>query len=173
MGRRERPPGGYTCGRLTRRQVAEDRRLDVEPNVQGLMPQPRQFMRPRNLTARSSFLLRVAYATCLLIGTATHVWTIATHGLFWDYDGAPFISRIYWISLTLLDPLAALLLFALPRIGLTMTLAIITSDVVHNTWVMSRSPAPDWLNFMYVAQVLFLVFVFASFRHAWPGLRQS
>lgn len=93
-----------------------------------------------------------------------------THGLFWDYDGAPVISRVYWTSLAVLDPAAALLLFARPRAGLVMTAAIILGDVVHNTWLMLRSPAPEWLNWMYLSQVLFLIFVLATIRHAWHGL---
>jgi len=122
-----------------------------------------------HVTYKAAILLRVVYAICLLAGASTHVWTVATQGLFWDYGGVPVISRIYWTSLTLLDPLAALLLFSRPRAGLVMTLAIIVSDVVHNTWLMVRSPSSDWLNWMYVAQVLFLAFVLATIRYAWRG----
>jgi len=51
-----------------------------------------------------------------------------------------------------------------------MTFAIIVSDVLHNTWLMSRSPSPVWLNLMYVAQILFLAFVISTIRSAWRGL---
>jgi hypothetical protein len=122
------------------------------------------------VASKSSFVLRVAYAVCLVAGASTHLWTVITHGPFWDYGGAPVISRIYWTSLTVLDPMAAILLFARPRAGLVMTLAIIVSNVAHNTWVMLRSSAPDWMNWMYVSQVLFLVFVLATMWRAWHGL---
>jgi hypothetical protein len=112
----------------------------------------------------------VAYAICLVAGASTHLWTVVTYGPFWDYGGVPVISRIYWTSLTVLDPMAAVLLFAKPRAGLVMTLAIIVSNVPHNTWLMARSPAPDWMNWMYVSQVLFLVFVLATILRAWRGL---
>ena len=122
------------------------------------------------MTSRTSFLLRVVYSICLIAGTSTHLWTIVTHGLLWDYNGVPVISRAYWTSLTALDPTATLLLFAKPRAGLVMTAAIVLSDVAHNTWLMQRSSAPDWLNWMYVSHVLFLIFVLATIRHAWRGI---
>jgi hypothetical protein len=114
-------------------------------------------------------MLRVIYATCLLAGASTHLLTITTHGLSWDYDGAPIVSRFYWTSLTVLDPLAALLLFLRPRFGLALAMTIILSDVAHNTWLMLRSPAPDWSNWMYLSQVLFLVLVLTTIRQAWRG----
>jgi len=121
------------------------------------------------MAINSSFALRSLYAFCLLAGASTHLWTVVNHGIFWDYGGAPFITRIYWTSLTVLDPLAAALLFLKPRAGLLLTLAIIGSDVAHNTWIMQRNPVPSWLNWMYVLQVLFLAFVLLTISHAWRG----
>ncbi len=57
-------------------------------------------------------MLRGTYAVCLLGATCTHVLIVAMHGLFWDYGGAPIFTRIYWTSLTFVDPLAAVLLFS-------------------------------------------------------------
>ena len=112
-------------------------------------------------------VLRSSYALCLLGAASTHMWTLVTHGLYWDYGGAPVFTRIYWTSLTALDPLAVVLLFVRPRAGLLFTLVIIVSDVAHNTWLMSRSLAPDWSNWMYVSQVVFLIFVLLTISHAW------
>jgi hypothetical protein len=95
------------------------------------------------------------------------------HGVMWDYGGAPPVSRVYWTSLAVLDPLAAGLLFFKPRVGLVLTVAIIASDVLHNTWLMSRSSEPDWLNWMYVLQILFLLLVLATVRLAWRGIGVS
>jgi hypothetical protein len=110
------------------------------------------------------------YALCLLGATSTHVRALAMHGLFWDYGGVLLITRIYWTSLTFLDPFAAVLLFLKPRAGLLVTLAIIVSDVAHNTWLLQRSQSPDWLNWMYLSQVHFLVFVILSIQYAWRGV---
>lgn len=116
-----------------------------------------------------SAVLRTVYAICLLFGATTHAWTVIKHGVTWDYNGAPAFSRVYWTSLTVLDPVAALLLFLKPRTGLVLTVAIITTDVAHNTWLMLRSSTPDWLNWMYLLQVLFLLLVLATVRAAWRG----
>jgi hypothetical protein len=60
-----------------------------------------------------------------------------------------------------------MLLFVRPRAGLLLTLLIIVSDVSHNTWLMSRSPAPQWSNWLYVLQVVFLIFVLLTIPRAW------
>ncbi len=121
----------------------------------------------------NSAVLRPIYAVSLLAGATTHIWTLVTHGVMWDYGGVPLVSRVYWTSLTVLDPLAAALLFLKPRAGLALTVAIIASDVLHNTWFMLRSSAPEWQNWMYVLQVLFLLFVLATVRRAWRGVRMT
>jgi hypothetical protein len=82
--------------------------------------------------------------------------------------GYPLVTRLFWSSLTLLDPLAALLLFARPRSGLVLALAIIVSDVAHNSWITLRLGTP--LNWQYWSQVAFLVFIVATIRFAWRGL---
>lgn len=92
----------------------------------------------------------------------------------WDYNGAHVVSRVYWTSLAILDPLAAALLLWKPRSGLLLTVVIVVSNVAHNTWVMLESSAPDWQNSMYLLQVLFLTFVLATVRIAWrdvPGAK--
>jgi hypothetical protein len=121
------------------------------------------------MATRASLVLRSLYALCMLAGTSTHIGTVITHGIFWDYGGAPLITRIYWTSLIILDPVAAALLFLKPRAGLLLTLAIIGSDVAHKTWLMQRSPTPNWSNWMYVLQVLFLAFVLLTISRAWRG----
>jgi len=72
---------------------------------------------------------------------------------------------VYWTSLTFLDPLAAILLFLHPRIGLLGTLAIISTDVAHNWWFLEHYHLP--FNWMLGAQCAFLVFAVATFRSIW------
>jgi hypothetical protein len=110
---------------------------------------------------------------CLLGATSTHLLTLVRHDLFWNYGGAPLFTCIYWTSLTFLDPLAAVLLFLKPRAGLLATFVIIVSDVAHNTWLMQRSQSPDWLNWMYLSQVAFLVFVLVTVQRAWRGVSST
>jgi hypothetical protein len=53
-----------------------------------------------------------------LMGTYTHVNWVVRHGFL--YPDVPVYSRIFWDSLTFLDPLAALLLFLRPRKGVLL-----------------------------------------------------
>ncbi len=110
-------------------------------------------------------MLRVIYAMCLLGATCSHVAMLWQHGVLWDYGGAHLFTRIYWTSLTFLDPLAALLLFVRPHVGIVLTFAIIMSDVLHNALVGGLS-----LNAMFVSQVVFLLFVASTVYIAWRGV---
>lgn len=111
------------------------------------------------------------YGICLLAGMSTHAAQIWQHGIFWDYGGGvPQFTRVYWRSLTFLDPLAAVLLFVYARMGLVVTLAIISTDVVHNLWFFEHYHIP--LNWVLLAQCAFLVFVVASFRTIRRSLTQ-
>ncbi len=52
------------------------------------------------------------------------------------------------------DPLAALLLFIKPRVGIILTAAIILADVAHNTYYVALNQ--QWLEPFYLSQVAFL-----------------
>jgi hypothetical protein len=71
---------------------------------------------------------------------------------------------LFWTALTFIDPLAAILLMARPMLGLALTVAIIVSDVVINSWV-GLIYGIDIASFL--AQLLFLVFVILTVRIAW------
>ena len=99
--------------------------------------------------------------------------------------GCPVGVRLYWASLTILDPAAAILLFVCPRAGLVLCTAIIATDVLNNSWVAYHQSAfvplvlnsgqafhPDsWDNIDLILQVAFLIFVFATLRYAWKDER--
>jgi hypothetical protein len=124
------------------------------------------------MSRKKSLILRGIYALCLLGASTTHIHTLIIHGLFWHYNGLPLITCIYWTSLAFLDPVAAILLWLKPRIGLILTLLIIVSDVGHNTWI-TLNQSFSLLNSMYLAQVAFLFFVVFSFKYAWSGNERS
>jgi hypothetical protein len=121
---------------------------------------------------RASVSIRILFAICLLVATFNHARSIFQYGLLWDYGFGSRItlaSKIYWDALTILDPLAVVLLFSRPRKGLWLTVAIIVSDVLHNTYYVAISD--HWLSLFYVAQVGFLVVVVALTPVAARGLR--
>ncbi len=109
--------------------------------------------------------LRAIYGICLLAGMSTHAAMLWRHGFFWDYGGVPQFTQVFWTSLTLLDPLAAILLIVAPRVGLVATLSIISTDVVHNLWFFQRYDIP--FNWVLAAQCAFLIFVLATIASAW------
>ena len=124
---------------------------------------------------RGSLIVRSLWAACLLIAAANHARILLRHGLFWDYGGVGPASAVYWSSLTLLDPIAAFLLFARPKAGIAATVALIATNVVHNLAVTARrAPEGEFLaqaasNPFIAAQIGFLLLVAATARTAWKG----
>jgi len=120
-----------------------------------------------------SLWIRLIYAACLILATGNHALVLIRHGLFWNYGGAPFLSSVFWTSLSLLDPVAAILLFLRPNIGVGMTAAIIVADVAHNLWIrMLYAPAGFAAAVLLcdpflLSQIAFLIFVLATARQAW------
>ena len=109
---------------------------------------------------RLSFAIRVLFACCLLIATANHIRADFQHGLLWDYgygDNAYRASRVFWGALTFVDPLAVLLLFKKPKMGIILTAAIIVADVAHNTYYVALKH--QWLEPFYLSQLAFLMAV--------------
>ncbi|MBC2658790.1 hypothetical protein H7A76_25420 [Pseudomonas sp. MSSRFD41] len=120
---------------------------------------------------RLSLCIRWLFALCLLAATFNHLHAAFAHGLLWDYgygSDTPLVSRAFWGSLTLLDPLAVLLLWRRPRWGLALTLAIIVLDVLHNSLYVAAHE--QWLASFYLSQVGFLVLVLLLTPLAWRGL---
>ena len=117
---------------------------------------------------RLSFAIRVLFACCLLIATANRIRADFQHGLLWDYgygDSAYWASRVFWGALTFFDPLAALLLFKKPRMGIILTVVIILADVAHNTYYVALKQ--QWLEPFYLSQVAFLIAVVLLSPIAW------
>ncbi|NBF06743.1 hypothetical protein GV819_31200 [Pseudomonas sp. Fl5BN2] len=120
---------------------------------------------------RLSLCIRLLFALCLLAATFNHLRAAFDHGLLWDYGyGADTLlaSRAFWGSLTVFDPLAALLLWRRPRLGLLLTLAIILLDVLHNSFYVAAHG--QWRETFYLSQVGFLLLVLLLLPLAWRGL---
>ncbi|HEX8400112.1 MAG TPA: hypothetical protein VF628_00245 [Allosphingosinicella sp.] len=127
---------------------------------------------------RRSFIVRSIWAACLLIGGLNHARILLQHGLFWDYGGVAWPSATYWSSLTILDPLAALLLFARPKLGVVSTAALIVTNVIHNLALTAHyAPDGEFLarasNPFMASQLAFMLFVGATTRIAWPASRAA
>lgn len=124
---------------------------------------------------RRSLVLRSIYAACLLGAGLNHALILLRHGLWWDYGGMPWPSSAYWTSLTLLDPLVALLLFVRPRVGVACTAVLMASNMAHNLAVTAWWAAPGAFaqavlgSWQLLSQIGFALFVAATVRMAWAG----
>jgi hypothetical protein len=116
----------------------------------------------RRMENSSAKAVRRIWALCLAIGTCTHVAELILSG--GAYPGYPPATVIFWNALTVLDPLAAALLFWKPRLGVLATLAIMLGDVIHNTWAVAAHGAMIW---PVALQAAFLAFVLVTAHLIW------
>ena len=98
-----------------------------------------------HLQGRKAAAIRLVYVFCLAIGTYTHGSILARNGLRWDYGGKPIGTVLFWSALTILDRLVAILLLLQPRPGICLLMALMLSDVLHNTWVICVHGGMVWV----------------------------
>jgi hypothetical protein len=124
-------------------------------------------MRLQSYPRRVQLTLAV-YAIAFLIGTSTHLIG-ALRG--WWMPSHPFLNA-YWASLTFLDPLAVLLLFRSPRIGLLLAVAIMVSDVGLNSLATYFNTDGHYaVDYFVQLQSAFLGFVLGSAPFLWAQLK--
>ena len=107
-------------------------------------------------------IILIIYSAGFLVGTSTHVLGIVQHGFL--AHQAPLLFDLYWDSLTLLDPLAVLLLWTRIRLGIGLAVLIMVTDIGINSYayinlgqtVSNMIPVPLFL------QSLFGTFLFAT-----------
>lgn len=122
-------------------------------------------------------MIGIVYLLCLAGATFNHVQAVLTHG--WLLAQLSETTAFYWSSLTLVDPLAAVLLFVRPRMGIALTALIIVSDVAHNPWFIANHPLARAFvqdvpsSAFMMSQIAFLVFLAAAAFVAWPEARRG
>jgi hypothetical protein len=86
-------------------------------------------------TAAPRAVRTVAVGTVLVLayGTLVHVAQLVAAG-FAPYPALPGWLRVYFVSLTLLDPLAAVLLARGRRSGVVLAVALLITDALANGW---------------------------------------
>jgi hypothetical protein len=122
---------------------------------------------------RAVRILFAVYALGFLFGTWNHVLDLR-HGGFLPYTYAPLAFNIYWTGLTVLDPLAALLLFVLPYCGMVLAVLIMVSDLAVNLYAgcILFAGTPMW-DATLLSQVAFGFFLFVTVPMAWRRLRKA
>jgi hypothetical protein len=126
-------------------------------------------------------LILTIQSICMLSGTATHLLWIINNGFLSEKNNVPMISRLFWDSLTFLDPLAAVLLIIKPKTGLYLTAAIITVDVIHNSIICFRGFSFEtsyfirWMqsNWMLISQITFGLFVLITFNNNYREIKSQ
>lgn len=111
-------------------------------------------------------ILLIIYLLSFLGATYNHVMDLIKFGLF-PYQrlnsNVPIWLNIYWTLLTLVDPLAIVLLLYFIDVGLVLYGVVIVSDVLINYWFMiSTKGLSSLMNFGQISQLLFLIFYLAT-----------
>jgi hypothetical protein len=125
-------------------------------------------LRRREAPGHAVAVLRLTMIGAFSVGTCTHVENVLRAGVV-PLPLQPLAFNLFWTSLTLLDPLAAILLVVRPRSGLVLSGAIMAADVSVNALAFRpggalRSEWPFWL------QVSFAVFVLCAGPYCWRRL---
>ena len=115
---------------------------------------------------RERTILFLIYSVGFLGGTYNHVVGVIRYGLF-TVRTAPLGFTIYWDLLTLLDPLAVLLLWPKPRMGIALAVGIMISDISINSYAYSAGyfgvkPMADMVPLALLLQSVFGTFIFAT-----------
>lgn len=110
----------------------------------------------------------VVWIVGFLIGTATHVLDLLAGG-FDTYAEFPTAVRLFWVSLTILDPITVVLLALRRLAGVILALAVILVDIAVN-WTVFVTLAGFPL-FAVVNQTLFAVVLLTTAPMLWRGFR--
>ena len=76
-------------------------------------------------------MIQFVWIAGFLVGTTTHIIDLVSGGMN-TYGEFPVPLRVFWISLTVLDPLTAMLVLLRKRAGVVLALAVILVDIAVN-----------------------------------------
>ena len=109
-------------------------------------------------------LILSIYSIGFLIGTFTHLQGIWLNGVFGA--NVPLFFNVYWDSLSLLDPLAALLVWGKPRTGIALAVFIMLTDIAINAYGYAigifGEPVAGMVPLSLFLQSLFGTYVFVT-----------
>ncbi len=117
---------------------------------------------------RLRIVILVVWIAGFLIGTASHVLDLIAGGAD-TYGDFPSGLRVFWLSLTVLDPLTVALLLLRKRAGIVLGLVVILSDIAVN-WTVFFTIGGNPL-FGVVNQTVFAVVLLATAPALWRWFR--
>jgi hypothetical protein len=121
-------------------------------------------------SARALRVFQVMWVIGFLVGTTTHTADLILGGLD-VYSGFPPGVRLFWVTLTVLDPVTAVLIILRRRSGIVLGSAVIIADIAVNWTVFALLGGLSW--FGVICQSLFAVLIFVTARPLWMWFGQS
>jgi hypothetical protein len=121
----------------------------------------------RRQLSRGIRVVQFVWIAGFLVGTTTHVADLVLSGAD-VYTGFHPATRLFWVALTLADPLVVVLIAVRDRAGVVLGVLIMLADVTVNWTVFATTDdfgLPGVLN-----QSLFCVFVLLTARPLWKNL---
>ena len=115
-------------------------------------------------SARALRVFQVLWVIGFLVGTTTHTADLIFGGLD-IYSGFPPGVRLFWVTLTILDPLTAVLIIFRRRSGIVLGSAVMIADISVNWTVFAVVGGLS--VFGVILQTLFAVLVFVTARALW------
>ncbi|HMR50699.1 MAG TPA: hypothetical protein PKE40_15665 [Arachnia sp.] len=117
---------------------------------------------------RLRLAIQVVWIAGFLVGTTSHVLDLIAGGVD-TYGAFPPALRAFWLSLTVLDPLTALLLLLRKRAGIILGVVVILTDIAVN-WTVFFTIGGNPL-FGVVNQTLFAAFLLVTAPRLWRWFR--
>ncbi|MFB2585846.1 hypothetical protein [Herbiconiux liukaitaii] len=115
-------------------------------------------------SARALRVFQVLWVLGFLVGTTTHTADLIVGGVN-AYSGFPLGVRLFWVSLTILDPVTAALIIFRRRSGIVLGIAVIVADIAVNWSVFALVGGLSL--FGVISQSLFAVLILVTARPLW------
>jgi hypothetical protein len=104
------------------------------------------------------------------VGTMFHVIDLLTQG-FGVYGNVPVWVRVFWVSLTIIDPVVVVLLLLRVRAGIWLGCAVLVVDVGVNWSVALTIPGATGPGL--ITQPLFLLFLLSTAPLLWRSFQTA
>jgi len=122
------------------------------------------------VSARALRVFQVMWVIGFLVGTTTHTADLIIGGSN-AYSGFPLGVRLFWVTLTILDPATAVLIIFRRRSGVVLGSAVIIADIAVNWTVFAVVGGLSY--FGVISQSVFALLIVVTARSLWKWFGQS
>jgi hypothetical protein len=124
--------------------------------------------RRASLSRRVALVLAV-WVAGFSVGTTVHLIELLTQG-FGVYGNMPDWVRVFWVSLTIIDPFVVILLLLRVRASIWLGCAVMVADVAVNWSVALTIPGATGPGL--ITQPLFLLFLLTTAPLLWRSFQK-